>query len=449
MSKKVLTRPFGTCYPLGMKRQGTLSSISLRPVVGLVAAVLFVFIAGPRAVAQTDLPDEWLSWAGDGSVSAGDGGRPAGNRPLRAGETAGRIGEIVGGPSRSTAAGGADDEGACVLLRNDQVIFGAVEQQGEWVIVRNGSGNRIRLPRSEVASWAESVRELFQAKLAQRRGGDPQVHLRDARWCLRHGLYDLAAAELSAVHQIFPGHPEASVLERRLRAVASQASAVDPEDGFTDIALVTFEGDTASERSPDTLGREAGPLAVDAASFQHFVRSVQPLLLNRCGNCHSHTSEREWRLIVPPPRARASARITHENLHSLLPWIRLGDPASSELIRWASQAHGGGGAPLKAADHRAMAGLQMWVRDARPAFAAAEGMAIPRRPARPATTNPPPAGTRAMDVTAGSPVAEFAPHPPAAALVAPPSVDTTPSRLPPVDNPFDPELFNRRYHGDN
>ena len=424
-SKNVLTRRFGNCYPLGMKCHAPKPSFSPRLVVGLAAAVLLFYMSESRAAAQSDLPDEWLSWAADGSVRAGDGA-------------------LDGADVK-----GAEEGGACVLLRNDQVIFGTVEHQGEWVVVRNGRGNRIRLPRSEVASWAGSVRDLFRAKLDQRREGDPQVHLRDARWCLRHGLYDLAATELLAVHRIFPGHPEALVLERRLRAVASQASAPIPEDGYTDVALVAFEDGAPSESSSERFGRDTSPMGVDAHSFQHFVRSVQPLLLNRCGNCHSHNSEREWRLIVPPPRTRASARMTHETLHSLLTWIRLGDPASSELIRWASRAHGGGGAPLKAADHRAMAGLQIWVRDARPAFDRNETDPGPRMPDRPARANPPAAGNADLAIPYGSPATEIDPHPPAAAMVSPRPVDATPGRLPPVDNPFDPELFNRRYHGDN
>ena len=82
---------------------------------------------------------------------------------------------------------------ACVLLKNDNVLFGRARQLGEFVMVTTAAGGEVRLPRMSVACWAESIRDLYQFRVDQRGKPNLSSHLHDARWCVRYDLYDLAA----------------------------------------------------------------------------------------------------------------------------------------------------------------------------------------------------------------------------------------------------------------
>ncbi len=398
------------------------------------------------------------------------------------------------GPQESPGENG----NPCVLLRNDQVVFGTAEQQGDWVVVRNGQGNRVRLRRSQVACWADSPRHLFQYRLDHRRPGDPAVHVRDARWCLRYGLLDLAAEELIALRRIVPDHPEATVIENQLRSAHARSHPraepdrphAKPDSG---VATVGFDQEVPPEKdaeSPEDL--DAG---VSAESFHEFVRHVQPLLINRCGGCHTHTSDLDWQLVVLSRHRRPTARLSRQNLSAALELVRPGDPDASELLELATSPHAGGPPPLSAADESSINALRRWIRNAHPT---SSGTSVPQSPATtlgPFATEqavPSPGGT--FDVNSGpvdgnatashlvpgvSPAAfDAAPNhaapPNAAPFEAAPfeaapfeaapfdAADTAvarehpnakpnpnlkrPSRLPAVQNPFDPALFNRRYH---
>ncbi len=346
---------------------------------------------------------------------------------------------------------GSSSESACVLLRNGQVLFGTAEPQGDWVIVRNGQGNQVRLQRSKVVGWADSLRDLYQYRVDHRRSGDPQVHLKDARWCLRHGLLDLAASELRAVYQIVPDHPGAAIIERQIRSALGRSQ---PGDRSAEVSQVGYEDEVSDTVASDEPANDDPTLGLDTPSFQHFVRHVHPLLLNRCGGCHSHTSDLDWQLIVPSSRGRTSARITRENLRAIQPLVRFGDPEASELVHLALQPHGGGKAPLHTGDRKAIAALRDWIRHARSAMDDPDDV-------RPLDAG----GTMALDAggtMVGLPAELAAGVAPAAGpAVAPLETKKTdrisgeampgqangrPSRLPAVDNPFDPELFNRRFH---
>lgn len=355
-------------------------------------------------------------------------------------------------------------ETPCVLLQNDQVVFGTAEQQGDWVVVRNGQGNHVRLQRSRVACWADSPRHLFQYRLDHRRPGDPAVHVRDARWCLRYGLLDLAAEELIALRRIVPDHPEATVIESQLRSAHArsrpQTEPAHPQAvSESGVATVGFEEDVPPENnaeSPEEL--HAG---VSAESFHEFVRHVQPLLINRCGGCHTHTSDLDWQLVVLSRHRRPTARLSRENLSAVLELVQPGDPDASELLELATSPHAGGPPPLSTADESSINAIRRWIRNAHPT---SSGSPIPRAPVSggafdvnngrvdenaPANRVVPGVSPAAFEATPleatplGATDTDIAREHPSAKPTPNPK---RPSRLPAVQNPFDPALFNRRYH---
>jgi hypothetical protein len=328
-------------------------------------------------------------------------------------------------PAEITSNGSGTVSIPCVLLQNDNVLFGHAHQVGEFVVVRTGQGGEVQLPRKEVVCWADSLRNLYRYRVDHRQSDDLTAHLRDARWCLQNDLFDLAAAEIRSINQMDPGNAQAQSIEEQLQRLTAPRSAANA-NLFSQPSSVQPAG--FIDPSP-----EQG--TVDLATLRRFASQVQPMLLNRCGRCHSRDSGRGWTLNTPSVGARASSRMTRENITASLPYIDRIAYEKSELLVKATTPHGGGPAPLDPHSEKAIWSLKGWLATAsngmpNPSIAVADHSNVDGQTSTPA--------------------------PPVAAYESPsdapsPSLDhgDQPARLPQVANPFDPDLFNRRFHPDS
>ncbi len=317
-----------------------------------------------------------------------------------------------------------EPDSGCVLLKNDQVLFGRARQVGEFVVVESNRGGEIRLDRQQVACWAPSIRALYQYRVDHRRDGDLAAHVRDAQWCLTHDLLDLAANELRAIYAVDPNHAQAKRIEQQLtRRVSNEPS---PEPAST-IAPVRF--DSAEEAEPAK--------SIDGEPLSRFAAQIQPMLVNRCGNCHAHRMadqvDVQWRIYAPPTGTRASAEFTKSNLQATTPYIDINNPGNSPLLSYATLAHGGSDAPLSQRNAKAIDALRWWVETV--AHALRVGHDTPNLPTPVIKVQPEP--------TVGAPSENL----PADLPSMNESRDSEiPARLPVVEDPFDPDLFNRRFH---
>ncbi|MCG8649422.1 MAG: hypothetical protein MI861_06300 [Pirellulales bacterium] len=311
----------------------------------------------------------------------------------------------------------------CVLLRNDNVLFGTAQQQGEFVVVSKGPENSIRIPRKQVACWAPSLRHLYQYRVDHRRPGDLSAHLRDAGWCIRYDLYDLADLEIKASLAIAPADPRALRLKERLNRILAPAPSSIPLIELPPVQPV-------GHQEPIVSLPGVGPAALEG-----FASTVQPLLINRCGHCHSQTSNRPWLLLRPAIGSRASSRMTQLNLNSVLAYLNRDAPEQSELVLKATAPHGGGPAPLHPRHAKAIDALRHWIESLGPVSPAAPAMsAVPQDDVGLGT-----ASASQADSDSDS-------EPEAVQRQQPAADPHSPARLPQVANPFDPDLFNRRYH---
>src|SRR6056300_543854 len=119
------------------------------------------------------------------------------------------IGETSGNPLAVKA-------NPCVLLRNDNLLFGEARQVGTQVIVKTSEGSEVKINHEEVLCWAESPQHLYQYRVDHRQANDVAAMIRDARWCIRYDLFDLAGRELLAIRRLAPNHTEADAVERQL-----------------------------------------------------------------------------------------------------------------------------------------------------------------------------------------------------------------------------------------
>lgn len=363
---------------------------------------------------------------------------------------------------------------ACVLLKNDNVLFGRARQLGEFVMVTTAAGGEVRLPRLNVACWAENIRDLYQYRIDQRGNPTLKLHLRDAHWCVRYDLYDLAARELIAARRIDPENREANALESQLRNLVASRPVAKPAAAGIGSGQTTGSVDEASAVQPAGFNTEPTDSAdFDPFTIRRFASHIQPMLLNRCGVCHqtmarsvsNQIPQTEWHLIVPSVGSRASAGITRSNLQATISYIEAQSPKTSPLLLMATTAHGGSSAAsLSQRNTKAIQSLEQWVKIA--ADSLRNGQQLPDQPTvgsggsfheshhpdDSAVSFPKHAeiapNRSALDRALEQSESQSATEP--VYLPAQDALDhgakSAPHRLPPVSNPFDPDLFNRRFH---
>jgi hypothetical protein len=365
---------------------------------------------------------------------------------------------LLGGVSQAQQTAGPEKTSEGVLiLRNGNVIAGQITRSENRFIVAV-EGGLVSVDLGDTELFCRTLEEAYTHKALVVGINDIHGHLELAGWCQRQGLLERAKGELAKASSLAPSHPMISVIERRI-----QMSAMPSKSGQKVAATPVQQPISAEE-----LDRTARDMP--AGTMEAFVRSIQPLLVNRCGaaRCHGPASKNDFHLLRPPPSSRPSRRITQRNLHATLKLIDREDPTQSPLLTAALRPHG----PLEVsvfAGRRAdqYGRVADWVhRVARQPDTAVQASfeepidelsnyaesAVFNAPA----TNWATGGTGSGDIrlqgfgleseTSGSvwqPDASFgAPsiphHPQVKRGALPPS-------FAPID-PFDPEIFNRRFH---
>ena len=119
-------------------------------------------------------------------------------------------------------------EETVLLLYNGNVLSGKISRQGEHYLVAFSTGE-IKIRASQVELVCRDLEDGYQQKRAALLGSDAQGHLDLALWCLRQGLLDHAAGELSEARRLEPNHSRVSVLAQHL-AMAQRSRMKRPHE---------------------------------------------------------------------------------------------------------------------------------------------------------------------------------------------------------------------------
>lgn len=233
------------------------------------------------------------------------------------------------------SAGPAPQEGV-LLLRNGQMLAGKINRDAEHYYVELANG-RIRVTVPEVELFCRTPEEGYQHKLSCIRPQSVHDHVELAQWCQRHGLPDFAARELADARAVDPTHPLIPLLERRLRL-----SVRPPEQAATSAEPAAKSAEPA-ERPPSLVDLDRLVKGMPRGSVETFTHTIQPLLLNNCttAGCHAQRSASKFQLFRIASSGRPpSRRLTQRNLHAALQWIDKDDPAASLLLKLPVERHG-------------------------------------------------------------------------------------------------------------
>jgi hypothetical protein len=328
------------------------------------------------------------------------------------------------------------------MLTNGQVVRGQVQMEGDRYVVTTASAE-LRIPRDSVEHVCRSLAEGYQLKRgdALSNGGRAQVRL--IQWCLAQGMLDEAEAELQQAEAADRNNPQYDLLRRRIKLAREPARPAAPPAMPVEPAV--------SDADLDVLVRTLPGPTVEA-----FSQTVQPLLMKNCAaaGCHGPAARNDFQLIRLSRGVTPTRKVTQRNLQSTLAWIDRDDPAKSRLLTAAAQAHGNSpNNKFEGTEGQVFRNLAQWVHQ----------VARPGEPALPDTV--PTSNTTLSQSISDSPSARTPPRAPrnhdARGIAGPmkqtggpPALRETSRPATPPSNPisestdpFDPELFNKRFHG--
>lgn len=323
-----------------------------------------------------------------------------------------------------------------ILLQDDFVLEGVVTEHLGQIVIRSGR-SEIKLPRSQVLCWADSVDGLYQYWIDRRKVTSFEEHLALAQWCLRNDYPAGATRQLIAARKIRPQDPAIGLLDTQLRRYVPKAATAPqkattslpiennsslPEDAPSDSALKS-EPVVETEEADSVLAKPA----LSAKAFGAYTTIVQPLLLNRCATagCHGDSGTEHFRLESDGFGRRLTTSQTRQNVDRVLRYVLRKDIENSPIFVFATKSHGGlDEPPLGLRDKAAIESLRTWLREL------SEDQVSLIAEASPGSASAWGGGAAHVGDSGKQKSRDSA---------------SAPARLPAVEDPFDPELFNRIY----
>lgn len=361
---------------------------------------------------------------------------------------------------------GATEPRACVLLTNGNVLFGDAVPLGETITIQQANDSQMRIPRNRVVDWAESLPELYAKLRADRIPGDLRRIQSDVRWCLRYGLVRQAAQDVLIANELAPSD---ATTQQLLRLVAHEMRKQQPSTPKLDQPVRQVSHETVGGFALPAVPKAESPpppqiksivhdkpvptdpelfqslreSAVEEESAHRFTTRVQPIFLNRCAGCHSESAPQKnnFELIMPRTAKWAPKRAGQKNLGAVMKYVNRTDPLSSLIRARAIDGHGGRRKSLNDPSGAMLKNLDAWLLGLR-----STGRTVEDQSADPALRpiEPPPLEPWGSDPPQTAAVPEWPPTEETNSALAD---RPRPRRIPQVENPFDPAIFNRRFHG--
>lgn len=310
---------------------------------------------------------------------------------------------------------------AVLVLRNGQVLEGEVTSAGDYYLLSLGKTGQVRLAAKDVGMICRDLQEAYERKAAATNAKSAEAHVELAEWCLRQSLYEQVRAELAAAKAIEPDYRRIADLERRLEFATAPREPAGTHSPPPVATVGTQQLDrTMKELPPGTV--------------EHFASVIQPILLDRCGNarCHGSATAPRFQLVQPVPGKIPSRRFTQRNLFSALQIVNKEVADDSELLAMSLKIHGPvRWSAFKSEDDKQYREVAEWIASLRP---------IPTQ-TQPATVNTAQVGRpRNQMGTSGTDAL------PESKNTSEQTVSEQPGST--GRDPFDPEIFNRRFHAE-
>jgi hypothetical protein len=288
----------------------------------------------------------------------------------------------------ATLSGQEFGSGVLLLKETERVLSGKITLKGEFYEVEIAPNSRVSIPLKNVAHLGGSMEELYQAKRGTISHWSIGDHFQLTRWCLVNDLLPRAAEHYAKIVAQTPDHPRVKQLgielqERLLRdekfreylgmnsalpaAMPPASSPHSPQVATSQTAVPpgpasgVVQASTA-QFAANQLPANQIPVTQHPEIARQFTERVQPILLNRCSQAACHGSQSSTHFRLTPPYGSTAARLSAENLATVLRLISQNPSEASHLTHYATQPHGIQPAPAIALNEtKLIQELENWI----------------------------------------------------------------------------------------
>jgi len=219
-----------------------------------------------------------------------------------------------------------------IVLTNGRVLSGDVVDRPGGYLIENSIGQMV-IPYTQVRLTAADLPEAYHKLKQSMTEPTASAHVALGQWCFDDRLFDSARDQVKAALILEPERKEARTLLKRIErmtlgdAIESSIPAAPPKtpDGFLQSEATSLDG-------------------LSTSVTQDFVRRIQPLLMNKCGNARCHGSAGSSKFRLAPVRLGMSGYrgLTDQNLSAVLRYVDAQRPRASSLLSVPQGTHGGG-----------------------------------------------------------------------------------------------------------
>ncbi|MFO1092602.1 MAG: hypothetical protein U0992_04705 [Planctomycetaceae bacterium] len=203
-----------------------------------------------------------------------------------------------------------------LILFDGRVLEGNVSEVPGGYRIDGGSGSEV-IPFNLVRLAASSLDDAYVKQRDALHKPNASDHLALAQWCYEYKLYAHATEQLTASLKLEPNRIEAVDLLKKI-------AEISPEQVGGNLKLLAEQGAQHKTSSGLTPAAQA-----------EFVRRVQPILVNRCGDarCHGSAANNNLKLINIRAGRRQQRLETETNLAAVLKMVDPQSPNQSPLLR--------------------------------------------------------------------------------------------------------------------
>lgn len=217
-----------------------------------------------------------------------------------------------------------------LVLHGGRVIRGHISRGINGYVISTEQSSII-IPELQVQIEAKDLVDAYRKLRSMIKTPSANQHVGLAQWCMTYELYSHARVELRDALHLTPSHDQARSMLQRLEQKLNphkiistpkpKASKID-EDGF----------DEPDSQSLSGLSRETAHL---------FIRQIQPILVNNCGNGSCHGSGAKNRFQLTHVRIGYGAHQIHaeRNLAMVIREIDFDSPSSSPILKRSQDGH--------------------------------------------------------------------------------------------------------------
>lgn len=331
-----------------------------------------------------------------------------------------------------------------LVLKNGHEIEGVVVQQAKQTVVKTHSGSKLIFPNDKVDFVSPDLSAAYWQKVARIGPLDTTGHIELFHWCLDRSLHEQAGNQINLLMEMDVSAIKMEFLLEKLsrqRHLAANPPTVtkpssDEPAAIGKVRQVTYEKEESISAMPSVADIQHSAAGLSPDSIRMYKRKVEPLLMRSCytAGCHDAKAAK-MPLRQLPGSSTVPKRMSQANLFEALKYIDTSRPFKNPFFSAAVEAHADQEKPIIRRGSKQFEMLRTWL------------VLISNQPSTFHSAAPP------LDLTAPEPEAKNRLVKPLAKPqvnqfdVPPviPVLNSHPQQQASPKDPFDPEVFNRRY----